>query len=275
MLFIVQAARRRFDIVTAAIVSRPNLLCPGVAMRLLIDPPADGVTNMARDEALLDEAGRSAAAGMLRFYQWSAPTISLGYFQKYADYEALPPPARGLAVVRRTTGGGAILHDREWTYSLALPVGHPLVGGRPVGLYDLVHDAVIDTLTLLNVPAGRCGASDGSAAHRGPFFCFARRHCADVVVGGEKLAGSAQRRTAAAILQHGSIILANRFDQHPVTSVQAHSGLTGAGFLEPLLEALARRLGEPLFSGAWTSEELAVAERYKNKYDDRAWTRRS
>ena len=111
-------------------------------MRLLIDEPADGVTNMARDEALLDWVGRGAAPPTLRFYRWEPPTISLGYFQAYSEFEKLPPPAGELAVVRRTTGGGAILHDREWTYSLALPASHPLAaGGKAPKLYELMHDA--------------------------------------------------------------------------------------------------------------------------------------
>lgn len=244
-------------------------------MRLLIDAPADGVTNMACDEALLEAVGRGAAEPTLRFYQWDPPTISLGYFQRYADFQDLPPPAGALAVVRRTTGGGAILHDREWTYSLTLPVAHALVAGNPVRLYERVHDALIDTLGLLNVDAQRCGTGDGSAAHRGPFFCFARRHCLDVVIQGAKLAGSAQRRTGSAVLQHGSIVLANRFDQHPAATVQEHCGLTGNSLLEPLLEALQRHLGEPLIPGAWSAEECAAAQALRAKYADPAWTQRT
>ena len=79
--------------------------------RILQDSPLDGPTNMARDEALLDRVGDGSSPPTLRLYQWDPPTISLGYFQKYADYEALDPPAGELAVVRRPTGGGAILQD--------------------------------------------------------------------------------------------------------------------------------------------------------------------
>ena len=95
---------------------------------LLLDPPGDGAWNMAVDETLLEAA---AAEGLcsLRFYQWAEPTLSLGYFQAYADrnqHEA----SRQSAVVRRASGGGAIMHDFDVTYSLAVPERHPLAASR-------------------------------------------------------------------------------------------------------------------------------------------------
>src|SRR5687767_13677741 len=88
-------------------------------LRLLIDPPASGAWNMAVDEALL----ASAAAGVatLRFYTWSQPTLSLGYFQ-HAHQRDAHAASRSCPLVRRASGGGAILHDRELTYSLAVPL---------------------------------------------------------------------------------------------------------------------------------------------------------
>ncbi|MCG3139150.1 MAG: Octanoyltransferase LipM [Phycisphaerae bacterium] len=243
-------------------------------MRLLIDDPRDGATNMARDEALLTRVGERKSPATLRFYQWDPPTISLGYFQKYAEYEELPPPAGELAIVRRTTGGGAILHDREWTYSIILPVDHDLLKPAPTRLYERVHDAIIDTLGLVNIRARRCGISDSSSAHQGPFFCFARRHCLDVLIEGQKLVGSAQRRIRQAVLQHGSIMLANRFDQHPVTSVQDHTALRGESLLEPLLEALQRHLSSTLEPDQWRDEELRLTEQLIAKYTDDTWLKR-
>ncbi len=84
-------------------------------IRVIQDGTLDGPTNMARDEALMTRVGRSESPPTLRLYQWDPPTISLGYFQSYADYESLPAPAGTLSVVRRLTGGGAILHDLELT----------------------------------------------------------------------------------------------------------------------------------------------------------------
>jgi hypothetical protein len=102
-----------------------------VDIRLIIDPPQNGAWNMAVDEALLLDAIEDGSA-TLRFYQWSEPTLSLGYFQRYADRNQ-HHASRNCAIVRRQSGGGAILHDRELTYSLVLPPGHPL-GRNPNGL---------------------------------------------------------------------------------------------------------------------------------------------
>ncbi|RME36496.1 MAG: lipoate--protein ligase family protein, partial [Planctomycetota bacterium] len=140
-------------------------------IRLLIDPPADGATNMARDEALMLAVGENRSSPTLRLYRWDPPTISLGYFQPYADYERLPEPEGNLPVVRRLTGGGAILHDRELTYSLTLPTGHPLLARGATSLYELVHSAVTEAFRRVDIETAHCGLSDGSGAARGPFFC--------------------------------------------------------------------------------------------------------
>jgi len=191
------------------------------AIRLLIDAPLTGPINMARDEALLERVGSGDAPPTLRLYQWSTPTISLGYFQHYADYEQLPPPAGELPVVRRQTGGGAILHDLELTYSLTLPTGDPRLEGGANRLYERAHAAITACLLTLNIRTAPCGTSDDSGAARGPFFCFERRHCYDLLADNDKIAGSAQRRTKRAVLQHGSIILANRFPQQPSAFIEA------------------------------------------------------
>lgn len=242
--------------------------------RLLVDPPHDGVANMARDEALLTLVGDGSSPPTLRFYRWDPPTISLGYFQRFAEFEALPPPAGKLALVRRTTGGGAILHDREWTYSLTLPAAHPALHGGASSLYELVDTALIDSLALLNVHATSCRAGDGSTAARGPFFCFERRHCSDVLLGDQKLAGSAQRRTRQAVLQHGSIILANRFAQHKVAALSDQLNLHDDDLLDPMCEALERRMGMKLERGEWRPQELNLTGELKVKYGSSDWTRR-
>ncbi len=243
-------------------------------MRLLLDSPLDGAANMARDEALLAGVGEATSPPTVRFYKWDPPTISLGYFQKYSECEALPPPAGDLAVVRRTTGGGAILHDREWTYSIALPATHPLATDNPAQLYEVVHHALIDALALLGVRPQLRGSSDHSSAGRGPFFCFDRRHCADLLLEGRKLAGSAQRRTRKAILQHGSIILANRYDQHHVATITDYIDIADEALLPPLIDALGQRLGAKLQQGPWSEDELIRAEELTAKYGGEEWLRK-
>jgi lipoate-protein ligase A len=251
-------------------------------VRLLIDPPLTGPANMARDEALLAGCTGPGLPITLRFYAWSPPTISLGYFQGYEEYLALPAPAGGLPVVRRTTGGGAILHDLEVTYAIVIPLSHSLVRGRPNHLYELAHRAVIEAIEPANdAPSARlfgtgggagdeaaCGESAcGDSPRRGPFFCFARRHALDVVVadsaapgGLAKLAGSAQRRSAAAILQHGSIILDSRFRQQPVATWRAIGGVSdfddAVARLTPCFE---RHLEASIQPDDWSSAELSAA----------------
>ena len=244
-------------------------------IRVLTDPPLDGPTNMARDEALMLLVGRSLAPPTLRLYQWAPPTISLGYFQHHADCAALPAPAGELPVVRRLTGGGAILHDRELTYSLALPVGHALVAGRPNRLYELAHDAVIASLAELGLSTARGGETDDSGAARGPFFCFARRHCYDVLLGADKLAGSAQRRTRDAVLQHGSIVLGSRFEQQPTAHAPLRYEDAMAALPSVFVGSLGSVTGEVFASGEWSDDERSETATLRAKYASDAWTRRT
>lgn len=244
-------------------------------MRLIIDSPLPGPSNMARDEALLTLVGRGQSPPTLRLYQWDPPTISLGYFQRYADYASLPSPAGDLAVVRRLTGGGAILHDQELTYSITIPIDHPLVAGGPNRLYELAHDALIDALAIDGVPASRGCRSDGSGAARGPFFCFERRHCLDVLIGPDKLAGSAQRRTKTAILQHGSIILARRYKQQPAAALTNSIATNATDLGERLAKSLSSRAQLTLTEQPWSADELDMAESLTPQYAGPDWTRRT
>jgi len=249
-------------------------------MRLVHEGALDGPTNMARDEAMLIEVGNKSAPPTLRLYQWSPPTISLGYFQNYADYEALPAPAGELPVVRRLTGGGAILHDLELTYSIALPLGHELLRGGANHLYELAHDAVIASLGELQLTATRCGQSDDSGAARGPFFCFERRHCYDVLLGGDKIAGSAQRRTRQAVLQHGSIVLGNRFAQQMTASASESTEPDDpvkkiSEIRNAFPEQVSKALGVEFELTGWSEEEQRLASNLREKYSGENWTRRT
>jgi len=245
------------------------------AARNLEQPDLDLVVNMARDEALLERAGRGESPPTLRFYQWSEPTISLGYFQHYADYEQLPPPAGKLPVVRRQTGGGAILHDQELTYSITLPLDHALLKRGPNCLYEIAHDALIDVLERLGVRADRQGQSDGSGAAKGPFFCFQRRHRLDVLIGPDKIAGSAQRRTRSAVLQHGSIILKRRFEQQPAATLPEEIDVTPAQLAERFADALRHITQVSYREGEWKPEELQAAAALECRYAGNEWTKRT
>ncbi len=244
-------------------------------LRVIQDAALSGPENMGRDEALLACVGRGASPPTLRLYQWDPPTISLGYFQRYADYESLAPPAGDLAVVRRHTGGGAILHDRELTYALALPMGHELMADGPNVLYDTTHKAIIACLADAGLMSQPCGQTDDSGAAKGPFFCFERRHCYDVLIGVDKLVGSAQRRTKDAVLQHGSIILGRRFEQQ----TSARIDLPPSPLIDTLRKVLPEKLsvafGVGIEAGDWSEEELEEAMPLVEKHAGDEWLRRT
>jgi lipoate-protein ligase A len=255
-------------------VANPNP--NGDPLRLIHDAAANGVENMARDEALLHTVGDGAAPPTLRFYEWSPPTVSLGYFQPFAHFEALPPPAGELAVVRRQTGGGAILHDQELTYSLTFPIDHPLVSRGTRKLYEIVHQSLISLIQTANPPSESdslvfSGQTDDSGAAKGPFFCFERRHRLDVLIGGDKLAGSAQRRSRKAVLQHGSIVVARRFDQQPAATIPPGWSVGRLRELWPTSLALA--LGLSLQAGEYEVELERLGE-LRQKYGSEEWTRK-
>lgn len=242
--------------------------------RLIIDEPLDGPSNMARDEAILTRVGAGEAPPTLRLYRWAPPTISLGYFQEYADFEKLPSPAGELPVVRRQTGGGAILHDLELTYSVTLPLDHPLVTkGRCNLLYEHVHSVFAAILMKHGVPIRRGPAGAGGCSHRGPFFCFERHSCFDLLAEGRKILGSAQRRTAGAVLQHGSLVLDCRYEQWICATVRRFAPTFD---IDDHLPTVARAIaaGATLEPGAMSDAEARLAEQLRDKYAGDEWTRK-
>ena len=246
--------------------------------RLIIDDALDGPTNMAVDEALLTLVGRGLAQPALRFYRWSVPTISLGHFQKHQQVAQLPEPFKDLALVRRITGGGAILHHAELTYSLVLPASHHLVKDRPPGaLYQAVHQGLIAVLCSLGISAQLRQGPSPRSAQRGPFFCFQRVNPSDLMVDGQKIAGSAQRRTLRSLLQHGSLMLDNPLGQPGVTSL-ANCKLPKTPDTESLARAWARQLSPTLAlnftSAELTEAEVALAHSLRAKYASDEWTKR-
>mgnify|MGYP003667378661 CR=1 FL=1 len=179
----------------------------------LIEVAAGGpAENMAIDQALLESVDRDAVP-TLRFYTWSEPTVSLGYFQKARDRLAHSPSAK-CAFVRRATGGGAIVHHNELTYSFVWPLEYVPAGAKSE-LYQQTHQAIIESLGRFGVSATRYADWGDQAVQTAtsnekrcdPFLCFQRRTDEDLVVAGYKVCGSAQRTSRKAVLQHGSILL--------------------------------------------------------------------
>jgi len=171
--------------------------------RLLRDSATDGAANMARDEALLASAARGATP-TLRLYAWIRPTLSLGAHQPGADADLHACRRRGVDLVRRPTGGGAVIHDAEVTYAVAGRLGQSPFPYSVVGVYEGIAAALVAALARMNVPAvAGCSAT----RERPPADCFARPAHREILVGGRKLIGSAQLRRRGAFLQHGSILL--------------------------------------------------------------------
>lgn len=258
---------------------------PTSFIRLLCDPPQDGATNMAADDTLVDSVGQGLSSPTLRLYRWAPPCISLGYFQKFEDVQHLTVPlSLKQEVVRRVTGGGAIIHDQELTYSLCLPANHPLAGREPRPLYELVHRVAIEAAGLLGVALSfrgqnnhaecetRNAEKEGAVAaplripHSGfrvsspdPFLCFHRWHDLDLVAGGLKVMGSAQRRTRAAVMQHGSLITVRRYHEQHCLSLSMLAGrpITWEATVEAFVQAWATMVPQhPLTQGEWTDAEL-------------------
>ncbi len=186
--------------------------------RLIVDPPRSGTWNMAVDEWLLRRANDEGVLS-LRFYEWNEPTLSLGYFQSLAD-RANHPPSAELPVVRRASGGGALVHHHELTYSLAVPARHPLAA-QPTKLYDAAHASLIEVLsaTVQAEDWNVVQARETESHHPQPFLCFRRHAHGDVLIAHSsssssqscgsyhKICGSAQRRRHGAVLQHGGVLL--------------------------------------------------------------------
>ncbi len=242
--------------------------------RLLIEGADAGARQMAVDEVLLESAATERRP-TLRFYRWSEPTLSLGYFQSYAQRDT-HAPSRDCQVVRRQTGGGAILHDRELTVGLAIPRAHPLADDAG-WLVEAVHDSLIRVLTAYGLTAYRRTVSDGNRGARQPFLCFLRRTQGDVLLGDTKVCGSAQRRRRGAVLQHGSLLLARSSFAPELPGIME---LTGRPLDAPELAAdwgqeIANRLALALSVAELSnSEQEAVARLKREKYGCELWNRR-
>jgi lipoate-protein ligase A len=239
--------------------------------RLLDDPPAPGPWNMAVDEALLEWSADQGCCW--RFYRWDRPTLSLGYFQRYED-RIEHAPSLGCPAVRRLTGGGAIVHDAELTYSLVVPGSHPMAADRDL-LYRIVHTSLITVLATFGLNATLCEGPARSDRKRQPLLCFRRRAPGDVLVGGIKVAGSAQRRRRWAVLQHGSLLLRRSAAAPELAALEDLAGraIREDHLAEGWLRELSSRLGMK-----WRSISLPERQRQRavtlaeTRYASARWT---
>ncbi|TWU22767.1 Octanoyltransferase LipM [Bythopirellula polymerisocia] len=241
---------------------------------------------MALDEALLRLAAEQRIA-TVRFYQWREPTLSLGYFQKLSDRER-HPASLSAAVVRRQSGGGAILHDRELTYSISLPENHPLARNAQ-SLYNTVHETIATVMRRHVSFSNQIGliAEESPTSEDNHFLCFERRAKGDIVyrVSAEpkngkvnhKIVGSAQRRCRGAVLQHGSLLLEKSPLSPELAGLNDVCGTTfsPASLASELRTEIPRALGLKCSPGKICQEVRSRVESwYNEKYRNPQWTAR-
>lgn len=174
--------------------------------RLLITSPARGAWNMAVDEAILEHIGRSESIPTLRLYAWDPACLSLGHAQPFSDVDVSRLKERSWEVVRRATGGRAILHTDELTYSIIAPNDEPSVAGTVLESYNRLAQALLLAVKKLDLPVEmKEGKADGNGASNP--ICFEVPSTYEITVAGKKLIGSAQARKKEGVLQHGSLPL--------------------------------------------------------------------
>lgn len=272
--------------------------------RVLVDGALPGAANMARDHALA--AGLLPGTATVRFYRWKPATLSLGRNEPFtAGYREFLRARPGIGVVRRPTGGRAVLHDGELTYSVVLPARGC---GGPRQVYRRVNEGLVEGLRRLEVDAG---PASGRALPPDAGPCFLEPAEGEVTICGRKVVGSAQVRIGQAVLQHGSVLLvadqsslfaaagavdgdadvprglagSEKWNQNDNSGNGLAPGLHSITLAEVLgevppwtrlVKALSRGLSASL-GGRWaesrmTAREEALAADYEKKYGSREWT---
>lgn len=191
-------------------MTKSTVLYPQATWRLLVDPPLDGATNMAIDEAILYALADGQSVPTLRFFRWKPPCLSLGYNQRWRELDEAACRKLGYTWTRRPTGGRAILHTDEVTYSLIIPQSDPRVQGGIVGSYRALSFGLLKGLEKLGVGARQVTTEEfrtSRKAGKGNPVCFDTPSRYEIIWNGKKLIGSAQLRRKKVVLQHGTLPL--------------------------------------------------------------------
>jgi lipoate-protein ligase A len=265
--------------------------------RLLKTAAAPGAWNMAVDEAVLESALQGRVPPTLRLYAWDPPCLSLGQAQPFADVDLGRLERRGWQVVRRATGGRAILHTDELTYSVIAPAADPRVAGTLLESYNRLAGALLAGVRTLGLPVEIQAGRETANGAPNP-VCFEVPSAYEITVGGRKLIGSAQARKQEGVLQHGSLPLrgdlaricqALAFPDEAAREAAAARLLQRAATVESVLgrgvdwetaarafvQAFETQLGLCLEAGELSGPELARAEELvREKYGHRSWTER-
>jgi len=280
---------------------------PRATWRVIRSEPGRGPWNMAVDEAILQAIGRGEVPTTLRLYTWQPACLSLGYAQPFGDVDLTSLRQRGWDLVRRPTGGRAILHIDELTYSVTGPQNEPRLAGSVLESYRTLSQALLQALHLLGIPAQavekplalNANLANGSEDSAGinP-VCFEVPSNYEITIHGKKLVGSAQARRKQGVLQHGSlplygdltrIIQALVFPDASSRALAAERLLARATTAEAVLgqplawetaadafeKAFGLTLNLDLQPGELTPREQAeAAELQESKYAHSQWTER-
>jgi len=268
--------------------------------RLIQTLPASGPWNMAVDQALLESMGHSDVHPVLRLYAWNPPCLSIGYAQSIADVNRNHLTNLGWELVRRPTGGRAILHTDELTYAVIGPHSEPRLAGGVLESYRRLSGALVAALTKIGLPVQALPHPKEQlpTTSEAEPICFEQPSTYEITVHGKKLIGSAQARKKAGILQHGTLPLYGdltritqvlTFDREELRAIAAQRLLVRAATVEHVLNqpitwkmaadafiaAFAEILNLSLIPTKLTSEELTRAEvLVKEKYTLSQWTER-
>ncbi len=236
-------------------------------LELLPFEVASGPHNMAADEVLLEQAAKGLT--LFRCYGWSSATVSLGYFQshKIREQDSLLLP---LPFVRRPTGGATLVHDRELTYAVALPAN--IAGSSAPSWLAKIHRVIANALAGFDVQTDLPVGAQRSSNH--PALCFHQHAAVDLLIGANKILGSAQRKHRGALLQHGSILLSKSPHTPTLPGIQE---LTGKEFsvmalANQLVERLIADTGWETIRRDWTGAEREQIGRLRQmKYEQASW----
>jgi len=265
--------------------------------RLLITPPARGAWNMALDESILEHVGHGDSIPTLRLYSWEPACLSLGHAQPFADVDLRRLNQHGWEVVRRVTGGRAILHTNELTYSVVAPSSEPRVEGGVLESYNRLAQALLLAVKRLEIPVEMKEWKTPENVMPNP-VCFEVPSTYEITVNGKKLIGSAQARKKEGVLQHGSLPLtgdltricqalvfeneeardaaATRLLERATTVASALGrGVSWDAAAQAFVKAFETQLGLSLEVGKISDSESKRAEELvKEKYDHPTWTER-
>jgi lipoyl(octanoyl) transferase len=266
--------------------------------RLIVHPPYPGPWNMAVDEAILESVSAKTEPPTLRLYDWVPYCLSLGYAQPFSDVNFDKLKANNWSLVRRATGGKAILHADEMTYSVCAPIDDPTIKGSVLESYQIISIALLKSLDIIGVKADSRSKNpkDAHLSHNPVCFQFPSDY--EITFKDKKLVGSAQARKKNGILQHGSIpifgeitriIETLNFPDHfsiqnaknnlnmRATTLEKALGkdISWIDFASAIRDGFEKQLSIEFIQGNLSKQEFESAKRiYREKYINDAWTLR-